>query len=148
MPGNATLKLRRDTAANWTTANPVLALAEPGLETDTRKIKFGDGTTAWASLSYLTGVAAAAGYTVVAKAAAYTETTTSGDLLILASGTFTITLPSAVSNFATLTIKVTATGPITVAGASAQTIDGSASISLASGSAATLRSDNANWWVV
>lgn len=46
------IKLRRDTAINWTTANPVLALGEPGLETDTRKIKYGDGSTAWNLLAY------------------------------------------------------------------------------------------------
>ena len=46
------IKLRRATAANWTSANPILALGEPGLETDTRKIKYGDGSTTWNSLSY------------------------------------------------------------------------------------------------
>lgn len=52
MPGNAVIRLRRDTAANWTSANPILALGEPGLETDTRQVKYGDGTTAWNSLAY------------------------------------------------------------------------------------------------
>jgi hypothetical protein len=46
------IKLRRDTAANWTSANPILALGEPGLETDTRKVKYGDGSTTWNGLSY------------------------------------------------------------------------------------------------
>lgn len=45
-------RLRRDTAANWTSINPVLALGEPGLETNTRRVKYGDGTTAWNSLAY------------------------------------------------------------------------------------------------
>ncbi len=49
---NATIRIRRDTAANWTAVNPVLASGEPGLETDTRKIKYGDGATAWSSLAY------------------------------------------------------------------------------------------------
>jgi hypothetical protein len=48
----ATIRLRRDTAANWTAANPVLALAEPGLEIDTNSIKYGNGVTAWNSLPY------------------------------------------------------------------------------------------------
>ena len=48
------IKLRRDSATNWTTANPVLAIGEPGLETNTLKLKFGDGTTAWNSLAYAT----------------------------------------------------------------------------------------------
>ncbi len=46
------IKLRRDTATNWASSNPVLALGEPGLETDTRKVKYGDGVTAWNNLQY------------------------------------------------------------------------------------------------
>ena len=48
----STIKLRRDTAQNWTAANPVLALGEPGLETDTGYLKIGDGNTEWSSLGY------------------------------------------------------------------------------------------------
>lgn len=46
---------RHDTAANWTSVNPVLAAGEMGVETDTNKFKFGDGTTAWADLAYAVG---------------------------------------------------------------------------------------------
>jgi len=46
------IQLRRDTAANWTSANPTLASGEFGLETDTDQFKVGDGTTAWTSLGY------------------------------------------------------------------------------------------------
>lgn len=46
------IRPRRGTAAQWTAANPVLALAEIGLETDTRRIKFGDAKTAWRQLPY------------------------------------------------------------------------------------------------
>ena len=46
------IQLRRDTAANWTAADTVLALGEPGVETDTLKLKVGDGITAWTSLAY------------------------------------------------------------------------------------------------
>ena len=46
------IQLRRDTASNWTSANPTLAQGELGVETDTSKIKIGDGSTAWSSLSY------------------------------------------------------------------------------------------------
>lgn len=49
------IKIRRDTAANWTTANPTLASGEWALETDTRKVKIGDGATAWATLPYFSG---------------------------------------------------------------------------------------------
>jgi hypothetical protein len=51
----ATIKLRRDTAANWTATNPVLAQGEQGYEIDTNKIKIGDGITEWNLLSYFGG---------------------------------------------------------------------------------------------
>ena len=44
--------LRRDTASNWTSGNPVLASGEVGYETNTGKFKIGNGSTAWTSLSY------------------------------------------------------------------------------------------------
>jgi len=47
------IDIRRDTAANWTSNNPTLALGEMGFETDTRKLKVGDGATAWTSLLYI-----------------------------------------------------------------------------------------------
>ena len=50
---NVKLLLRNDTSANWTSANPVLGKGELGIESDTRKHKFGDGTTAWNELPYL-----------------------------------------------------------------------------------------------
>lgn len=46
------MQQRRDTAANWTSNNPTLAAGEFGVETDTKKLKTGDGTTAWNSLAY------------------------------------------------------------------------------------------------
>ena len=49
------IKIRRDTATNWATVNPTLAAGEPGLETDTLKIKYGNGTTTWNSLAYAGG---------------------------------------------------------------------------------------------
>lgn len=46
------IQLRRGTASQWTTTNPVLAQGEPGIETDTGKQKFGNGVTAWSGLPY------------------------------------------------------------------------------------------------
>ena len=54
------IQLRRDTAANWTSVNPVLGAGQPGVETDTRKVKVGNGVTAWNSLGYVIAEAAAA----------------------------------------------------------------------------------------
>ncbi len=49
---NIRLKMRGRLAADWTSGNEVLLAREMGLETDTRRFKFGDGTTAWNSLPY------------------------------------------------------------------------------------------------
>ena len=51
------IQIRRDTAANWTAANPVLAQGEIGIELDglgTPLVlqKIGNGVTAWDSLPY------------------------------------------------------------------------------------------------
>lgn len=50
------IQLRRGTAAQWTSANPVLFAGEPAVETDTGKVKVGDGTTAWSALPYILDV--------------------------------------------------------------------------------------------
>lgn len=63
MPAITVIKHRRDTAANWVTANPILAAGEIGVETDTNKFKFGNGTTAWNDVDY----ASASGGTVVSE---------------------------------------------------------------------------------
>lgn len=49
------IQIRRDTAANWQAANPVLANGEWALETDTRLLKLGDGDTPWNTLDYFSG---------------------------------------------------------------------------------------------
>jgi hypothetical protein len=46
---------RRDTLANWASSNPVLSAGEIGLESDTNKIKLGNGSTQWNSLLYFYG---------------------------------------------------------------------------------------------
>jgi hypothetical protein len=52
MPAQTVIKLRRDTSANWTSADSVLAAGEAGLETDTGLVKYGNGTSPWTSLPY------------------------------------------------------------------------------------------------
>lgn len=49
----ALIQLRRGTAAQWTSANPVLEGGEFGVETDTLKIKVGDGVNVWTGLPYV-----------------------------------------------------------------------------------------------
>jgi hypothetical protein len=47
------IQIRRDTAATWTSVDPVLAEGEFAVETDTAQIKIGDGIGAWSTLPYL-----------------------------------------------------------------------------------------------
>lgn len=44
---------RNDTKANWLLSNPILSLGELGIETDTFKIKIGNGVDNYANLPYL-----------------------------------------------------------------------------------------------
>jgi hypothetical protein len=44
---------RRGSAAEWTVNNPILFAGELGYETDTTRIKVGDGVTQWVNLAYV-----------------------------------------------------------------------------------------------
>jgi len=46
------MQQRRGTAAQWTSADPILAAGEIGFESDTGFFKMGDGTNHWSDLSY------------------------------------------------------------------------------------------------
>jgi len=50
------IQLRNGTAAQWASANPTLAVGELGVETDTSRFKIGTGSTAWTSLTYVSGI--------------------------------------------------------------------------------------------
>lgn len=49
---NVTFRLRRDTSANWASGNPTLSSGEPGIESNTGRIKIGNGSSNWSSISY------------------------------------------------------------------------------------------------
>lgn len=49
---NTRIQIRNDLAATWTEKNPVLLKGEMGVETDTHKIKIGDGLNKWSALGY------------------------------------------------------------------------------------------------
>ena len=46
------IQVRRGTAADWTSVNPILAAGEMGVESNTNKFKFGNGSSTWSQLSY------------------------------------------------------------------------------------------------
>lgn len=46
------IQMRRGTASQWTSSNPVLSSGEIGSETDTGRLKIGNGTSTWSQLQY------------------------------------------------------------------------------------------------
>lgn len=54
-PINARQRQKYDTSTNWATNNPILLAGEIGVESDTNKIKIGNGTSKWSQLQYVGG---------------------------------------------------------------------------------------------
>ena len=50
--GPYTFQFRRGTASEWTLDNPILHAGEPGFESDTGRLKMGDGVNTWLALDY------------------------------------------------------------------------------------------------
>lgn len=105
------IQLRRDTAANWASVDPTLALGEVGIETDTLKFKVGDGSNNYNALDYfgtlspdLTGIptapTAAAGtdttqlattaFTIANRGDRYLTTSTTSNSVANGTKTFTV----------------------------------------------------------
>jgi phage-related tail fiber protein len=62
-------RVRRGTAAQWASVNPVLFSGEPGFETDTRVLRIGDGVTAFTSLKRFASIEDIDNSVVLTKAA-------------------------------------------------------------------------------
>lgn len=48
----AVIQFRRNTSAQWEALNPILQSGEMGYETDTGKLRVGDGRSRWLALDY------------------------------------------------------------------------------------------------
>jgi hypothetical protein len=125
------IQVRRDTAANWTGINPTLDQGEIGFETDTSKMKIGNGIDAWTSLSYPAGGdVTGPGASVDGEIALYDSTT--GKVLKRATTTGLLkgtsgVISAAVSGTDIKTINSTSllgSGDITVAVTGANTFTG------------------------
>ncbi|MDZ7905167.1 MAG: hypothetical protein U5N55_04890 [Cypionkella sp.] len=68
-----TFLIRRDTAANWTAKNSLLADGQLGYETNTGRIKIGNGVTAWTALDYRFETSAAAWGSIAGTLSAQTD---------------------------------------------------------------------------
>lgn len=53
MPRDRLIQLRRGSSSQWISTNPVLANGESGFETDTGRLKIGDGVSDWLELDYI-----------------------------------------------------------------------------------------------
>jgi hypothetical protein len=105
------------------------------------------------SLSGGTLTASSSSYSIATKTTTYTETATSGEIVLLAdttSGAFTINLATAVSNTSKVTIKkIAGSATLTVDANGSQTIDGGLTASIVRiYESITLVSDNANWHII
>ena len=117
------IQVKRGTASAWTSANTVLTAGEIGFESDTKKMKVGDGSTAWTSLAYtatdgdITAVVAGTGLsggstsgsaTLAIDTSVVVDKTTAQTLT---NKTLTTPIISSISNTGTLTLP-TSTGTI------------------------------------
>lgn len=107
------IQLRRDTAANWASVNPVLSQGEPGVELDTNKWKIGNGTSTWAVLAYQ-------GTQLPSNSAGYLYNNGSGTLswgAIQTGGTVTsVGLDLGSTGLISSTATITSTGTFSITG--------------------------------
>jgi hypothetical protein len=89
--------IRRGTAAQWTAANPILSAGEFGYETDTKKLKIGNGTSAWSALPYAgaADVIPASAFTARGQLITGSDTADYAVLSIGSAGTFLVEDPVA-----------------------------------------------------
>lgn len=127
----ARMRVRRGTAAQWASANPVLLQGEIGYETDTGALRIGDGSTAFTSLPDRTGIPRAqddvlsGGYTATedddgtVSGGTYQPEPAGGNFKkIVNNGAFTFAAPSTTGAF-TMVVCVTngaSAGAITFSG--------------------------------
>ena len=82
-----TIKFRRDTSANWTSVNPIPAQGEPCYETDTGKLKIGNGSDSYTTLPYVSDSGGSAGDLPIATATTLGGVKIGNNLSITEDGT-------------------------------------------------------------
>jgi hypothetical protein len=114
------IQFRRDTAANWTSANPLLAQGEVGYEYDTGRFKVGNGTASWTSLVYSSGVTGPTGPSSTATIGTVSTLAAGATATVNNSGTAT----AAVYNFGIPQGVTGPTGPVGATGATGPSVTG------------------------
>ena len=144
------IQVRRGLAANWTSANPTLSAGEIGFETDTLRIKIGDGTTAWVTLGYASGgnsyatTATAAGTTTFTVASAYAQFftgSTTQTVVLPVTSTLSLGQSFYINNNSSGTLTVNSSGGNLVATLTSNTTAVVTCISLSGTSAASWDAD-------
>jgi hypothetical protein len=125
------IRIRRDSASNWQTYDPILGIGELGFDLTNNEVKVGDGTTAWTALTPIRASSDAALISGIEIAAG---SPSDGDVLQYDSGTgkwtyapmtggpggsgtvtsVTLTMPSAIFDVSTATITSSGTFDVTL----------------------------------
>ena len=116
------IQFRRDLAANWTAANPLLSQGEVGYEFDTGRFKVGNGTQLWNSLVYSSGTTGPTGTAATVSVGTTTTLTPGSNATVTNSGTsaaavFNFGVPRGATGPTGPTGSVGPTGPIGPTGA-------------------------------
>lgn len=120
-----------------------------GVDLVFKKLKAGTNITLSNDTDDITINASGGSTALDVKAKTTTYTATNADNALLCTGTFTVTLFTAVGNSGKeMNIKNISTGTITIACNGAQTIDGITTLSLLQNESARLVSDGANWFLI
>lgn len=82
-----TIKFRRDTSVNWTSVNPIPAQGEPCYETDTGKLKIGNGSDSYTTLPYVSDGGGSSGDLPIATATTLGGVKIGNNLSITEDGT-------------------------------------------------------------
>lgn len=155
---NIQLQLRRDTTAHWIAVNPVLAMGEPGIETDfLRRMKIGDGVTAWNALPVFADVSSLIGQGKLVNAGMSPYAVQAGDSMLYvdtSAGNVVLTPPAAPSDNRTIIVKkVSSDGNTFTFQRNTKNIEGAGNDYTSAGAplvANTFRYDLAStsWWIL
>ncbi len=87
MAMNVAIKLKRDTAANWASANPILEDGQPGYDSTNNQIRIGNGVSTWSALPILAASGSGANLTWTASTRTVASDSGTDAVITVADGT-------------------------------------------------------------